>query len=229
MPGETQVEVLYGSHSQTIDVIVKKAIDIAYIIDELNAYQLMANSGADATAIGKEMVEYQWTPTSNMRGWRDGKTFYANQTYTGIPYSQTANQVDKSGFASAMNQPDFYDDYTRFSIIMPKYGNDCPGFVSFCWGISRKTTSDFVNGIKDGTYTKVGTYNADNPTLTSLKTSYRNLSPGNAVVKSGHTFLIASNDRTSKVYVYEQTPYTAVYTSWTYDDLANAGYMPFKN
>lgn len=31
----------------------------------------------------------------------------------------------------------------------------------------------------------------------------------------------------SKVYVYEQTPYPAIYTNWTYTTMANDGYMPF--
>lgn len=31
----------------------------------------------------------------------------------------------------------------------------------------------------------------------------------------------------AKVYVYEQTPYRAIYTSWTYDKMATDKYMPF--
>lgn len=91
---------------------------------------------------------------------------------------------------------------------MPKYGNDCSGFVSFAWGISKKGTGDFITGIRNGTYSKVGSYNANSPTTAELKEAYKSLQPGNAVGKSGHTFLIAANDAAnSKVYVYEQTPF----------------------
>jgi len=61
-----------------------------------------------------------------------------------------------------------------------------------------------------------------------LKTAYKKLQKGDAVVKSGHTFLIASNDiDNSKIYAYEQTPYNAQYTTWTYEKMANDSYMPF--
>lgn len=230
MPGETEIEVKYGEFSKIIKAKVVNDIDIALMIAELNENQVMTFAANNAIDRGKEMVEYSWTPKADLRGWRNGKTFSANVTYTGIPYSQTAYQVDKAGFASAMAKVDFYENYTRNSVIMPKYGNDCSGFVSFCWGISRQTTASFVAGIRNGTYTKVGTYDANNPTTVALTTSYRNLAPGNAVVKEGHTFLIAANDRENqKVYVYEQTPYTAIYTSWSYADLAAGKYMPFFN
>lgn len=229
--GSAEITVSFGEFSQKIIVKVTNKIDIADIIDELNDGIVLLSSSMETA---RDMVEYQWTPTSDVRGWRNKKTFKANTTYMGIPYSQTANQVNKQIFENAMKTTDFYANYTRTlngeTIIMPKYGNDCSGFVSFAWGISRQTTSSFISGIKNGTYTKVGNYDANNPTSTDLKASYKNLSAGDAVVKNGHTFLIASNDtKNSKVYAYEQTPYVAVYTTWTYDSMANAKYMPFRN
>ncbi|AZT89965.1 hypothetical protein ELD05_04470 [Caldicellulosiruptor changbaiensis] len=95
-------------------------------------------------------------------------------------------------------------------------------------GISRKITTDFINGIKNGTYKKVGNYNVDNPSTNDLLNSYPNLKMGDAVVNAGHTFLIAANDsKNKKVYAYEQTPYYAQYTCWTYEQMANGKYMPF--
>lgn len=234
-PGEINVTVEYGGYKKVIYVSVLGSLNIADEIDRLNEvqpeYSTYGFSSSDRTTVidnAKGMVNLEWTPTKDVRGWKNKKTFKAKTKYTGIPYSQTANQKDKAGFNKALAASDFYDNYTRFDIIMPKYGNDCSGFVSFSWGISRKTTSDFVSGIKDGTYTKVGSYDADNPTKSKLKAAYKSLQKADAVVKSGHTFVIASNDTTnSKVYAYEQTPYLAQYTSWTYDSMAEDGYMPF--
>ena len=99
---------------------------------------------------------------------------------------------------------------------------------AFSWEIDRKTTSDFVRGIKDGTYNKVGSYDESNPKKSELKEAYKKLQEGDAVVKKGHTFIIASNySENSKVYAYEQTPYYAQYTSWTYETMSKDGYMPF--
>lgn len=186
------------------------------------------------------MLNVFWIPAKNIRGWRNGYTFYVGNKYAGIPYSQTVYQCDLAKFNSYYNSTTsgFCDNYTRSlwnddlnayeTIIMPKYGNDCSGYVSFCWSISRNTTSSLVDGIKNGTFPKVGSYNAYNPTTTELKTAYKSLQKGDAVVKSGHTFLIASNDTAnSKVYCYEQTPYFVQYTVWTYNTMASNKYMPF--
>ncbi|WP_313131673.1 hypothetical protein [Anaerocolumna sp.] len=234
-PGETNVTVEYNNYKDVINVSVLGSLDIEYEIDRLDAEHpdypnnsLSSSDRTNAINIAKGMVNLEWTPTKNIRGWRNKTTFKAKTKYTGIPYSQTEYQKDKDGFNKALKAKDFYENYTRFDIIMPKYGSDCSGFLSFAWGLSRKNTSHFVDGIKDGTYAKVGSYNADNPSTSNLKTAYKKLQKGDAVVKSGHTFLIASNDiDNSKIYAYEQTPYNAQYTTWTYEKMANDSYMPF--
>ena len=122
---------------------------------------------------------------------------------------------------------------------MPKYGSDCSGFVSFAWGLKRKTTYDFVTGINAGTYLKVGNYNPSNLNNKELEKAYQKLKKGDAVVfrrinkqtnkVEGHTFLIAENDtKNSKVYAYEQTPYKAAYKSHSYSSMAGMLDMPFS-
>lgn len=147
----------------------------------------------------------------------------------------TKNQVDDVGFLDRLTNSSssgFYDNYTRTldneTIIMPKYGNDCSGFLSFAWNIPRQTTTKFVNGIKNGTYKKVGNYNANAPTYSDLHNSYKYLQKGDALVKNGHTFfVIASSEDFGFCYCYEQTPYYAIASYWDYEDLASQGYMPF--
>ena len=174
------------------------------------------------------MYNVYWTPTSNVRGWKNGNTFYAGTSYKGIPYSQTEYQRDDTNFR--ISESGFYDNYTRFNIIMPKYGNDCSAYVSYAFGLSRKITTDYINGIKNGTYPKVGSYNANSPTYTELYNAYGSLQYGDAVVNTGHMFIIGAAYGTGgTTYIcYEQTPPQVQYTIWYRADLANQNYLPFS-
>ena len=230
--GSCIITVSYEGYSTDIEVNVLAYRDTLEEIQLLNANILQQNlarvADSQVVNVAKEMTEYTWTPQKKLIGW-NGHVFEAGVAVTGIPYSQSANQVNKNLFASALLKADFYDSCIRSDgTAMPKYGNDCSGFVSYSWGISRNTTSSFISGIRSGTYKKVGSYNANSHSTSELKEAYKSLQPGNAVVKSGHTFLIASNDvSNSRVYVYEQTPPKAIYRSWTYSSMASNGYMPF--
>ena len=108
----------------------------------------------------KEMVEVKWTSPITFLGWRAkaSYTIKKGSTNTGIPYSQTVNQV-RSGkeFKKSLSKMTY--SYQRFGITMPRYGNDCSGFVSAALGISRKTTSTLPNctvKISYNDYVKVG-------------------------------------------------------------------------
>lgn len=231
--GTATITVTYGDFTKNILSSVLNEIDLAIVISNLNKGKVQLKTQKAATNIGKEMVMCSWTPAKNFRGWRNKFVFEAGKRYTGISYSQTVNQVDNLGYIIAQSKSDFYTDYTRIikneEIIMPRYGNDCSGFVSLCWSITKQTTDGFIKGIINGTYTKVGSYDPKNPSKSELKASYRSLVAGNAVVKGGHIFLIASNNtKDSKVIAYEQTPPKLAYTSWDYDKMAGANYMPFK-
>jgi len=165
---------------------------------------------------GNTMNSFTWTPTKNVRGWKNGTTFYAGTTYSGIPYSQTEYQSSISSvswvggryFDSAMKDSNsgFYDDYTSpAGYICPKYGNDCSGYVSICWNIYRENTT----GISS--HPRVG------KTTESVLKQFARLSPGDALVDAGnHTFIIKTitpvNNSSGVVYDYkftcnEQTPY----------------------
>lgn len=164
-----------------------------------------------------------------MVGWRAEKTFSAGVLYRGIPYTQTEFQQNRNGFINSLGNGDFYSYYERFGWRMPKYGNDCSAFVSFSMGLARKTTYDFIAGIKSGLYPKAGSYNAYGPSYYELVNAYRYLQPGDAVVNDGHTFLINYNDPSNgSIQAYEQTPYNATYTYWGYAQMANGAYMPFS-
>ena len=239
--GEAIVNVKFQEFEGVIDVKVLNEIDIKEIINGLEESHSM-HSATTPTSISPtermnivnraaQMVDYTWTPTKDLRGWRNEPNykFVKGVTYIGIPYTQTEYQVNLNGFINSLGYSDFYDYYTRFNIIMPKFGNDCSGFVSFSWDISRHTTYSFIEGILYGQFSKVGNYDVNNPDELSLRLSYYNLQYGDAVVKEGHTFLISGNDQsTMNVYVYEQTPPKARYIIWNYEQMALSGYMPFS-
>ena len=234
--GSTTIKVSYGNIKEKINVEVlneKDLLEKAKTKQE-NIAALQNASRQEITSKGYDMIHVYWNPTEELVGWRGNYTFEesSNPYYPyGIPYSQTPNQVDEKDFIYALNnEDDFYDTLTN--PIQPRYGSDCSGFLSFAWGLSRKTTYDFVEGIRDGTYSKVGSYDSYNPSRADLMNSYPLMQSGDAVVYRsggvGHTFLIASNNVSNEyVMAYEQTPYHSQTTFHTYDDLANLYYMPF--
>lgn len=246
--GNTNVHVSYGGITKTINVTVNNSIDVAERVDSILAlqepvstYSMQQSERNSAVSIASEMVNMAWCPSSNLSGWKGNTTFYAGTTYTGMPYSQTPNQVDKSGFLNSMSASDFYSTYTNSAgIIMPRYGNDCSGFVSFSWSIPRATTQTFLARIKNNTYSAVGSvnytiseiggiYSITNYDDVLMMESLKSASQGDALIKVGHTFLVAANSANGGVmYVYEQTPSKARYTSWTYEDLVAGEYIPFS-
>lgn len=61
-----------------------------------------------------------------------------------------------------------------------------------------------------------------------MKEGFVHMSKGDALVQYVHTFLVAANAAGYEVvYVYEQTPKKARYTSYTYDTLTDGYYVPF--
>ncbi|EOD01149.1 PPC domain-containing protein [Caldisalinibacter kiritimatiensis] len=207
---------------------------------EVDINQSFSQKRQEILEKAKDMIDVQWTPTSDLKGWKHRFTFEANTTYDGIPYSQTAYQVDDSGFYEALNKSDFYNTYyrvftgsdgTTYKTYMPKYGNDCSGFTSFVWGIPRHTTYTFNKGIISGEFSKVGNYDVNNPSRTDLLNSYDELQPGDAVVARSehkHVFIIKEREEgTDNFICYEQTPYFCRFTNWTKTKLADYEYKPF--
>lgn len=224
--GSATITIRYGDEVQTIQVVVEDEFSEA-LVREMIAEQtdaLLSKSTDSATRDnhqmrlnivnkGSNMVYYHWTPTQNLTGWQGNYTFYANTQYTGIPYTQYI-QCDENSFASALSYADFYTSY-NYGIIMPRYGNDCSGFVSICWGIARINTTQFA-----ANYSSIGSYSV--------------MQIGDALLTSGHIMLVIQNNEVpyvgdqSYVYVYEQTPPKARMYDYTYSQLSSLGYYPIS-
>lgn len=231
--GKATITVNYGNYSASFPVTVEETVDMQQLVAQLSVMSLAYDNNeriADLTRAAN-MINMVWTPGKNVTGWRGNKIFYAGTAYAGMPYSQTPNQLGSpEAFASAMSKSDFYTVYTNSNgVKMPRYGNDCSGFVSLSWNIGRLNTTSLKAGIVSGRFPKVGSYNVSSPTTAELKAAYASLVPGDAVVVGGsHTFMIAYNDiANQKVQCYEQTPYNAQVTEWTYTQMANSKYLPF--
>lgn len=228
--GNAIVTVSYGEYKQQIQVSVKEHVNYETILAGTFDLQNMTNEQRlRYVQNANSMVNYKWTPTQNLTGWKGNYVFKAGTTYSGIPYTQSPNQTNLAAFQGALTKSDFYSTYTNSSGKMPRYGNDCSGFLSFAYEIPRQTTAQFVNGIKSGTYKKIGSYDPNNLKQNDLLSSYSKLTAGDAVVKSGHAMFVANNVSSENYcLMYEQTPGHAQTTKWTYSSLVAGGYMPFS-
>ncbi|MGN0386661.1 MAG: hypothetical protein ACI4EX_12370 [Lachnospiraceae bacterium] len=229
--GEATIKVTYGEFEETIKVKVKKDVDYTNLLENsISTYNMTNEQRVRYVQNANDMVSYRWTPTQTLTGWNGNYTFNAGTTYNGIPYTQSPNQTNLSAFKSALSKTDFYSTYTNTSgVMMPRYGNDCSGFLSFAYELPRQNTTQFVNGVKNGTYRRIGSYDPNNITQSDLLNSYPQMVAGDALVKSGHAMFVANNV-SSEGYclMYEQTPGRAQTTRWTYSSLAAGGYMPFS-
>lgn len=145
----------------------------------------------------EEMTEVKWTSKYNLVDKKGLYIFRRGQTYTGIPYTMDGYQVTSAaGFLSKINKS------------KTLYGNDCSGFVSAVWGISRQTTLSLYNAVKQ------------NKTVDGIPVhliAWEDLKPGDALLLDngkgkGHIMLFIDGDTKNKdkLYVYEQNIATIV-------------------
>ena len=180
--GNAIVTVSYGEYKQQIQVSVKEHVNYETILAGTFDLQNMTNEQRlRYVQNANSMVNYKWTPTQNLTGWKGNYVFKAGTTYSGIPYTQSPNQTNLADFQEALTKSDFYSTYTNSSGKMPRYGNDCSGFLSFAYEIPRQTTAQFDYGLKSGTYIQIGSYDPNNLKQNDLLSSYSKLTAGDEV------------------------------------------------
>ncbi len=234
--GTTTAVLKYNGQSKEIKITVKNqinpdsdtAIENAFV-GETNDINAVKDPNLDERlnilSIAKEMIDMEWTPTKTLCAYGDHDAFVAGTKYTGMPYTQFHIQSTHDEFFDAFNNSssnDFYESYTNSSkITMPRYGNDCSGFVSICWGLSwngawrnRWNTTDFGDAIDNGTYATID--------------DYADLKPGDALLRNGHIMLVRYvTASSSNVTVYEQTDRAAHESVYTFDCLEKCKYKGF--
>ena len=157
----------------------------------------------------KNMVYFEWTHKYGFSGWRAKNTFKAGVKYRGIPYSQNVQVRNSSDFLNKIKSRK--DLTTKIdNVVMPRYGNDCSGFVSAAW---QTTSSVHSNG------------------YVSQLSSFSNLQPGDAINNSKkHIMLFVrwADSSKTKAVVYEQTPPQAKESIRSVSDLKAQGYKPVR-
>lgn len=172
----------------------------------------------------KAMVYVSWTPNCNIVDSSGHYIFLKGKEYIGVPYSMDSNQVNTAS--------DFLAQINKSNKL---YGNDCSGFVSSAWGISRQTTLTLYNAVKNGN-------KVDGKSVTII--TWDELKPGDALLREngngkGHVLLFVNFDQNNSdnVYVYEQNvatlvPFQPIPTARedirSKKALENAGYIPIR-
>jgi len=148
-------------------------------------------------SIAKAMTEVKWTPKSTMVDVSGHYTFVKGKTYTGIPYSMGSYQTSSAN--------DFLSKIIDSNKIL---GNDCSGFVSAAWGISRQTTLSLFNSANSGN--KINGKSV-------IKIPWDDLKPGDALLLDngkgkGHVVLYINTEakNNDSLHIYEQNVATFI-------------------
>lgn len=227
--GSAIIEVTMGEVTNTYLVIVEDEMpEYNHLNSDVSLFSSHSTERRAMFDKASAMYTYMWKPTANLIQWgstgSSKKYFTANTWQSGIPYSQ-GTQCDEIEFAKKMSSSDFYSVYQASTgsgtFYSPRYGLDCSGFVSCCWGVPRDNTNGFNTKALNGTYK-------------NMNQSYSSMELGDAVViPNNHMFMIdlnfvtppvGSSIKESYVTSYEQTPVTTQSTIWTYSQLRNQGY-----
>ena len=123
----------------------------------ITAYATASTGQKNIIKRARQQHEIEWTPLKNIKSWDGATTFSAGVTYHGIPYGQpvyaqyvpfaSGNSTSTvSGLAEFVQAVDnsgskMYTSTSTYNKLAPYYSSDCSAFVSYAWGISRRTTS----------------------------------------------------------------------------------------
>lgn len=106
----------------------------------------------------RQLHEIEWTPLENRTQWGNRGTFYAERTYTGIPYGQPVNSNGYVGYGVSIetfvssvldNTSKFYTTYSNYNKIAPVFSTDCSGYVSYAWGLTQRRTTYTIPNIAE--------------------------------------------------------------------------------
>ena len=163
-----------------------------------------------------------WICKQTVSGWRGNYTFSKGSTYR-LPYGQPINSgkyigfgVSIEDFLAAANTAGsvFYKSRSSYgSTHSVYYAIDCSAFVSWCWGVSRKTTYS-ISQIS----TSLGAPTVANTSKLQLGDALNSRSAGHVVLVTGLTY---SGSTLTKIEITEQTPPQLKRTTYTPSALAS--------
>ena len=148
-----------------------------------------------------------WKCQKTVYGWRKNYVFNAGSTYR-IPYGQPVSSgyyigfgVSVDTFVSATKNESsvFYTSRSSYgSTNSVYYAMDCSAFVSWCWGISRKTTASIPQ-----VSSNLGKATSSNISKLQLGDALNSSSVGHVVLVTGLTY---SGSSITQIEITEQTP-----------------------
>lgn len=149
-----------------------------------------------------------WTCQKTVAGWCGQYYFYQGSTYR-LPYGQPINSgyyigygvsVDTFISGAANANSSFYAYQSSYdSTYSTYYATDCSAFVSWCWGIDRKTTYSIPQ-----VSTNLGYCTASNAYNLQLGDALNSNSVGHVVLVTGLTY--DSSGNLTQIEITEQTP-----------------------
>ena len=149
-----------------------------------------------------------WVAKSTVYGWNYNYTFSAGSTYR-IPYGQPINSgyyigygVTIDNFLSSARTAGsvFYTSRSTYSSTSSVYyATDCSAFVSWCWGIDRKTTYSIPQ-----VSTNLGYCTTSNSYNLQLGDALNSNDVGHVVLVTGLTY--NSSGTLTQIEITEQTP-----------------------
>ena len=187
-------------------VLLLSLLPAVPIITEQEAHAATASQN-NIVARADYFYNLTWTAKSTVYGWNYNYTFYAGSTYR-VPYGQPINSgayigyyVSIEDFLSAANTAGsvFYTSRSSYSSTSSVYyATDCSAFVSWCWGVDRKTTYSIP---QISTY--IGMATAANAYSLQLGDALNSNDVGHVVLV---TDLVYSGNTLTSTEITEQTP-----------------------
>lgn len=103
------------------------------------------------------LYSIKWTPQKSILTF-DGKTFTAGKSYR-LPYGMPVTPMGFIGYDISVDDflnetknanSKLYSSYSYFQgMRSPYYSMDCSTFVSWCWGLSQRQTTDYLKNYAD--------------------------------------------------------------------------------
>lgn len=169
------------------------------------------------------MYNILWTCQQDVYGWNYGTLFQAGSRYR-VPYGQPIYSgayigyyVDIDDFISAANTAGsvFYTSRSTYETTSSVYyATDCSAFVSWCWGVDRKTTYSIPQ-----VSTYIGMATAANTSLLQIGDCLNSNDVGHVVLVTDLVY--NSSGTLTSIEITEQTPPQLKRSYWTPSDLGS--------
>jgi len=204
-------------------VLVLFAVPFTFMSDvEMQSKAITQN---EIVQRANQLYNTTWTPLKTVKGYGNGHgtsyTFNAGKSYR-MPYGMPVNTGTFIGYDISVN--DFiaqtknlnsklytsssgYNNLSEKAKYCPYYAMDCSTFVSYCWNLSSRHTTNTLPNVS----TKLGKCNSANVDKLQI---------GDAINSSGHVVLVTGVSN-GNIEITEETPPQLIRTTYTKNQIVN--------